>query len=547
MSQRRKRAYAVVAAVGTVLAVVASFGVLSLAAPGSPVLQPAAAAGARDTGATVLAAGPSGEVEPTEPVGPDEPTEPEATLDGIENVVVLLADDMDWALFDGVPRLAALKEQGTTLTNFVVTDSLCCPSRASILRSQYVHNHGVLSNVPATGGGWATFRANGLEEDCLATWLQDAGVSTALVGKYLNGYGKMPRTKRYVPAGWDHFVTSPSGNQAYRGFDYELNVNGTIIKKANGPEDFLNDVLTTDATTWLRETTEPFFLLFSSYNPHVPAPASPRNAGSHAGATVPQPAAFNARGAAEPSWLRKVPTMGPRKIAALNGLWTRRLESAESIADSYEAIVQELQESGRLDSTLIIVTSDNGYHAGSRRLHSGKQTPFREDSVVPTVLIGPGIPAGLTIDRMTSTIDLGPTITSLLDARAPGWTDGRSLVPLLEDPEGFPWRTGVLLESLAIAGPGDPDFTGFDAPQFRALRTPGWLYVEYSGGEVGLYDRVNDPAELDNVVARTSPLVVAQLRAQLRALARCEGPSCRTADMMTATAPVARTAASPVG
>lgn len=544
MSQRRKRAFAVVAAVGTVLMILASFGVLSLATPGSPALASDAAAGARETGSTLLAAGPPVDIEP---VLPEEPAvEPAATMADIENVVVILADDMDWALFDGVPRLEALKEKGTTLTNFVVTDSLCCPSRASILRGQYVHNHGVLSNSPATGGGWLTFRDNGLEEDCVGTWLQDAGVSTALVGKYLNGYGKAPRTKRHLPPGWDHFVTSTS-NRAYAGYDYELNRNGVLAKYADGPEDFLNDVLTADATTWLSQTTEPFFLLFSSYNPHVPAPASDKNTGSHAGAKVPRTGAFNARGLAEPRWLRGSPALKEKRIARLDELWTRRLESAESIADSYEAIVAELERSGRLDSTLIIVTSDNGYHAGARRLPTGKQTPFWEDSVVPAVFIGPGIPQGQTIDAMASTIDLGPTIADLMGAQVPSWADGRSLVPLLEDPADLPWRTGVLLESLSAALPGDPDYTGFDAPVFRALRTAGWLYVEYSGGEVGLYDRVNDPAEIDNVISRTSPLVVAQLRSQLRALAACAGPSCRTADMRTAPSPVATTAASPVG
>lgn len=549
MSHRRKRSFAVVAAVGTVLLIVASLGVLSLATPGSQALASNAAAGAQETGSTVLAAGPPVDIEPALPadeLAEESAVEP-ATVSDIENVVVILADDMDWALFDGVPRLAALKEQGTTLSNFVVTDSLCCPSRASILTGQYVHNHGVLSNSPATGGGWVTFRDNGLEENCIGTWLQDAGVSTALVGKYLNGYGKAPRSKRHLPPGWDHFVTSTSGNRAYVGYDYELNRNGTISKYADGPEDFLNDVLTDDATQWLSETTEPFFLLFSSYNPHVPAPSSARNAGSHAGATVPKPAAFNARGRAEPSWLRATPALTERGIARLDRLWTRRLESAESIADTYEQVVAELERSGRLDSTLIIVTSDNGYHAGARRLPTGKQTPFWEDSVVPAVLIGPGIPKGETIDAMTSTIDLGPTIADLMGTQAPAWADGRSLVPLLEDPAGTPWRTGVLLESLSKALPGDPDYTGFDAPVFHALRTAGWLYVEYSGGEVGLYDRVNDPAEINNVVGLTSPLVVSRLRTQLRALAACAGPSCRAADIRPVPVPIARTAASPVG
>ena len=93
---------------------------------------------------------------------------PQATVDPatlpiptFKNIVFVLADDLDSALFQQVPRLAALSDKGMTFTNHVVTDSLCCPSRVSILRSQYVHNHLVVSNSQASGGGWPTFAARG--------------------------------------------------------------------------------------------------------------------------------------------------------------------------------------------------------------------------------------------------------------------------------------------------------------------------------------------------------------------------------------------------
>jgi len=93
-----------------------------------------------------------------------------------------LADDLDWNLWRDIPRLRALQSRGTTFTNYVVTDSLCCPSRTSLFRSQYVHNHRVVSNDVASGGGWQTFKDMGYQNDCLPTWLSDAGVETGLVG-----------------------------------------------------------------------------------------------------------------------------------------------------------------------------------------------------------------------------------------------------------------------------------------------------------------------------------------------------------------------------
>ena len=109
-------------------------------------------------------------------------------LADIKNVVFVLVDDLDWNLFNQIPRLTALRDQGITFTNQTVTDSLCCPSRVSIMRGQYIHNHKVISNIEETGGGWPTFRDRKEERDCLPVWLDNAGVTTALFGKYLNDF-----------------------------------------------------------------------------------------------------------------------------------------------------------------------------------------------------------------------------------------------------------------------------------------------------------------------------------------------------------------------
>jgi membrane-anchored protein YejM (alkaline phosphatase superfamily) len=77
-----------------------------------------------------------------------------------------------------------------------------------------------------------------------------------------------------------------------------------------------------------------------------------------------------------------------QRIAMFDECWRKGLQSTESIADTYEALVSALSATGHLDDTLIVVTSDNGYHAGTHRLGTGKNTAYREDSVVPAVLIG---------------------------------------------------------------------------------------------------------------------------------------------------------------
>ena len=480
-------------------------------------------------------AGP--EATPTAGVTADSSASPDiqpavGSLTDVRNVVMILADDLDWAAFDQVPRLAALKSAGTTLSNFVVTDSLCCPSRTSFMRSQYVHNHRVISNIKATGGGWETFYKRGLADDCLPTWLQKSGVNTSLIGKYLNGFPNGTPTPAYIPPGYDYFVTSTSKNQAYQGFDYTLNENGTLKTYGRKPADFMNSVLVKNAGAYLKTAKSPFFMEFASYNPHTPAPFDAKYANSHTVDVIPRTPSFNTAGTNELGWLADRYVLTPKRVANLDRLWQKRLRSTESIADTYEVIRAQLQATGHADDTLIIVTSDNGYHAGVHRLATGKQTAYKEDAVVPTIFIGPGIAKGAVISQMTSMVDLGPTISSIFGAKTPSYVDGRNLAPLLRGETQTPWRTAVLTENLARTTPDDPDYSPEVVPPFHAVRSENWLYVEYRNGDVELYDLKIDPYEMNNVQASTNPAIVAQLHAQLTALKRCKGATCRIADSM---------------
>ena len=528
----RKKASVVLASALSAAVVVAGIITAGLVLPDSPMVT-ATSAAETNPSASGIDPGVTSPSDGSAPASQEQQSrEVEGDLSEIRNVVVLMGDDLDWQLFNGVPRLREFMDQGTTLSNFVVTESLCCPSRVSIYRGQYVHNHKVVSNMPQTGGGWQTFYDLGHQKDCLPVWLSRAGVTTSHVGKYLNGFPGKKLNPTYTPPGWANFVTTIRGKEAYTGYGYTLNSNGTLRKYGKAPGDFLEDVLTTKTTQWLTTATSPFYLEFASYLPHSPAPTAPRFKGTHAGSQAPRVPNFNAFGTNEPDWLKSEPALGPKQISNLDRQWTRRLESAESMADSFHRIIEQLRASGRDKDTLVIITSDNGYHVGTHRIASGKHTPYREDAVVPAILIGPGIAKGATIDAMTSTIDLAPTISTLLGAQAPAWLDGRDLTPLLRDPDGTPWRTGVLTENLAATTPDDPDYSGFEAPKYEALRTPEWLYVDYGTEGTALYDLVSDPYELNNILGSTDTTAVGQLAAQTRALATCRGATCRVADSM---------------
>lgn len=532
---RRRRVIVVVTAILTAVATVAAMGVLTatISTPSHASTSSAPAEGAQPGPTTPIDLGPVGSESSTPPVQAAS-QEDVGSIDDVTNVVFILADDLDWELFKQVPRLAALQDQGMTFTNQTVTDSLCCPSRTSILLGQYIHNHGVVSNLSRTGGGWPTFRKKGEHKDCLPVWLSNAGVTTGLFGKYLNEYPASPKSARYVPPGWDQWGVPTSRGDSYTGYDYVLNGNGRLKHYGNKPGDFLNDVLTQKAVDFIQTTADPFFLTLSTYNPHKPAPVAIRNKDTHQATVAPRTASYNAFGTNEPSWLRGIKQFTPWKSEKLDQLWRQRAQSAESVADSVDAVMAALDETGKAASTLVVVTTDNGYHAGTHRLTKGKRTAFREDTVVPMVVIGPGITPGTRIDAMTSTIDLAPTFTSLLGAQSPTWVDGRSLVDILTTGQvPATWRTATISESMGASGPGDPDYQPQAPPPFTALRTPEWLFVVYRDGERELYDLTVDPNEMNNVIGTADPGLVADLYSQVQALRSCSGDTCRTADTLS--------------
>ena len=138
------------------------------------------------------------------------------------NVILVLTDDLDVGLLEEYPaaysNLRRLAAGGTTFENAFVTDPLCCPSRATILRGQYAHNHEILGNWWPRGSS-RKFRELGREDSTVATWLHDEGYRTVLIGKYMNGYGGTR-----VPPGWSDWY-GVSGNYT----STRLNENGRLV------------------------------------------------------------------------------------------------------------------------------------------------------------------------------------------------------------------------------------------------------------------------------------------------------------------------------
>lgn len=441
------------------------------------------------------------------------------------NIVLILVDDLDATDLSRFPNIwNLLVRQGATFTRFFATNPWCCPSRSSILRSQYMHSHRVVSNRTPTGG-FAKFRP--LESGTVATWMRDAGYRTGLMGKYLNQYpqGASPT---YIPPGWDEWVVPVT--RLYQEYGYRLNDNGTIRQYGYAPEDYLEDVLSAKAGEFVTSATEPFFLYLAPVAPHLPAHHAPRHADAFRDEIAPRTASFNqADTSAEPRWLSEQAPLSDKDVRRIDRVHRNRLRAMLGVDDMVGALVSALARTGRLDDTYIFFTSDNGFHLGQHRLRPGKTTPFEEDIRVPMVVRGPGITPGGTVDALASTIDLAPTFAELGGATVPLYAEGRSLVPFLTGRgapggQGVPWRDAVLVE-FAHA-----DYSPKTPPDYAVLRTERYSYVEYATGERQLYDLAGDPAQLRNLAATADPILLATLSARLMMLRSCIGVTCRVAD-----------------
>jgi arylsulfatase A-like enzyme len=188
-----------------------------------------------------------------------------------------------------------------------------------------------------------------------------------------------------------------------------------------------------------------------------------------------------------------------------------------AVDDLVRRVVASLQSNSELWKTVIVFTSDNGFMLGEHRLH-GKVRAYEESIAVPLYMRIPNV-APQAIDRLVINNDLAPTFLELAIAQADLKIDGRSLVPLIENPNTV-WRNGFLIET----------------PKYSAIRADTYVYIHHSSGALEIYDLDKDPYQLQNVKAKSPwSSKIAALEDWRSALVSCEGPSCKIAENRAAT------------
>jgi N-acetylglucosamine-6-sulfatase len=439
------------------------------------------------------------------------------------NIVFVLTDDLSWDLVRHMPNVRRLQREGVTFRQFLVSDSLCCSSRATILTGEFPHNTHVLGNT-RPDGGYPAFRRHGARSRSIGRSLQRAGYRTALLGKYLNLYH--PDRDGRDP-GWDEWLAS---SWAYTGFGYQQSDNGHPMIAGFKPRDYVTDVLARRAARFIRSSRRrPFFALVSTYAPHKPYTPAPRHRRMFRQLRLPSRGSFDAPTSGAPRWLGRRRALTSRQRLHLLRAYRMRVRSVQAVDEMIGRLRGVVRAAGVARRTYFVFSSDNGYHLGQHRLTEGKRTAFDHDVRVPLIIAGPGVPRGRASGALAGTVDLAPTFERWAGVSRDAHRDGRPLTPLLRGGRVARWRRALLIEhSDAGVRTGDPDGQGWaqgKPPSYDALRTRWTTYVEYENGDREFYDRRHDRHELHNRAGRLSAEQLARLSAALASYRRCAGAS----------------------
>jgi len=363
------------------------------------------------------------------------------------------------------PHLDRLAAAGMRFTHSFVTNSICTPSRATLLTGQYSHRNGV-----------PVFNRFDGSRDHVAKRLRAGGYHTGMVGKWHLGSD---------PTGFDRWIVLPGQGEYWN--PAFLVPGGRLTIQGHCTE-----IITELGIQWLntRPKDKPFFLMLHHKAPHRSWEPDERNMALFKDKSFPEPETFwddyATRPAALPAnqqtvakdltrrdlKLQPPPGLSPRErnqwlnekpseveVLAADGSkktlhgkelirWKYQrymqdyLACVQGVDDSVGKVLDYLDQSGLAKNTVVFYSSDNGWYLGDLGLYD-KRFMYEPGLHVPLIVRGPGIQAGAVVASFVVNIDLAPTFLDLAGLPVPDTMQGRSLVPLLHGKTPADWRSSV--------------------------------------------------------------------------------------------------------
>ena len=439
------------------------------------------------------------------------------------------------------PTLDRLAAEGVIMENTFCTNSVCSPSRASILTGQYSHINGVKSlggRVPE-------------KNQTLPLAMRKAGYQTAVIGKWHLGL---------QPLAFDYYKVLRSQGK-YHNPEFFERVSPKAGETSATEQGYCSDLIAQSSIQWLkqRDKTRPFMLLTHFKAPHGPWDAHERYDDLYADVDVPEPdslwnnrnnGSIATRGHNDELLFNIGSSVGRRnkyrshvgkarelrarssemtddelKRAGYQNYLKEYLRCVRGVDDNIKRLLDTLKAEGELDNTILIYTSDQGMMLGEHD-YIDKRWMYEESLRMPFIVRYPKtIKAGTRSDALINNTDFAPTLLDYAGVPTPQNMQGHSFRAIMETGrEPADWRKGTYYRYWM-------HMKHHYNPAHFGIRTKQWKLIFFCGadekGEKGygrtppgweLYNMKSDPLEMNNLYGNPQYQEVAKrLKRQLKA------------------------------
>ncbi len=428
------------------------------------------------------------------------------------NILLILIDDLnDWiGAMDGhpnarTPHLDRLAARGTLFTNAHAAAPLCGPARAALLSGLRPSTTGIYGH-----NNLATLRRNTIIGGLplLPEYFADHGYKTLATGKVFHE-GSPAAAFGAVGVRTTDFGPSPPQRLAYT----PPEGGGTLTDWGAFPaaDEAMPDHR---SARWAAERLQehhdrPFLLCVGFVRPHVPWTVPQAWFDLHPLETIVRPP-FRADDLDDlPQTARRfseLPMMPSVEWMKQEQRWEKSVQayhaSVTFVDHQVGVVLAALEQSPHAADTIIVLLSDHGYHLGEKGIWA-KHTLWERSTRIPMIIARPGDDTGRRTRRPANHVDVFPTLIDLAGLPPVARHDGKSLAPLLDDPEA-----GGYHASITTHGYGN-----------HSVRTERWRYIRYDDGAEELYDHAEDPNEWHNLASQSRHAdTIRELRAHLPAV-----------------------------
>ena len=412
----------------------------------------------------------------------------------IKNILFIVSDDLKASVLPSygdkickTPQLDKLAASGIVFDGAYCQGVLCGPSRYSFMRGIYPYSKA---------------RAVTIGEH-----LRKSNIHTTRVGKIFHmpvPHAQLDGSHGHdVPACWDERYSTKSAETFSPGL-YRLLNKGIVTREvkgrdARGPNrmfatvatdmadgsDQADHMVATKAIELLRERKQadkPFFLAIGFVRPHFPMVQPKRFFDMYPQENMPLPPVIDGDLDDIPQAGRSHVRADMKSEEARRRMWQAYYGSVSFVDEQLGRVVDELERLGLRESTAIIFFSDHGYHLGEHGFWQ-KNNIHEEVARIPMIISAPGIKPGRS-SSMVELTDLAPTCYDFLGLPVPDHVQGKSLLPILNNPQASVRDTALTVHTRGGA----------------AIRSADWHYLNYNGKGEELYDMSKDPHQYVNLI-----------------------------------------------